>query len=380
MDWCYPDADDAVGRFKLGFCRKRHLGASASPNPSPGNEVSMVAWVVARSDVGAKPLLSVLDAAATTEHSFQGETETDRWRSLEEQLAKQSPNGKILADSNIRLMIDVLYNQQKREAMKSLAESHGRDAVTVEQLGRTLSGQTGGTRRRQRKKVATTDQELMNDRHLFSPGWGFACKECGWVSVKFKDKQAGLRAFDGADLSPCPSCDRKSMGLLEVRHMDDQVVQAISQNIWLEDLVAEAVRPDAEFCVSGRVTDIGTEFDVVAVVQGRVVVFECKDGTFGGNDFAALLERAREIDADYAGVVTTSRIHENVTNRMDSRPPGELRVFRVHDLEEADRLRDAITEQISAIKHEALSDFVGQILEPVTPWRTLWRRDVLRVS
>ena len=58
--------------------------------------------------------------------------------------------------------------------------------------------------------------------------------------------------------------------------------------MWLEHLVYSTMERRAATCVAGRIGSDVLEYDVAAVVAGRNVVVECKDGRFGQNDLPNL--------------------------------------------------------------------------------------------
>jgi hypothetical protein len=87
--------------------------------------------------------------------------------------------------------------------------------------------------------------------------------------------------------------------------------RATSQGLWLEHLVADVCLSSTGDVWVGQMSEL-FEFDVLAIVDGQLIMFECKDGPLGQNDFLVTFRKAHDLNADVLVLVSTRPLHHNV--------------------------------------------------------------------
>lgn len=98
-----------------------------------------------------------------------------------------------------------------------------------------------------------------------------------------------------------------------------EVTTALRQGLWLEHLVADVCLQFTEDVWAGQMADL-FEVDVIANVDGQILLFECKDSSLGQNDFFIALKKAHAINADLLVLIATKPFHSNVVRAIE----GEL--------------------------------------------------------
>lgn len=117
------------------------------------------------------------------------------------------------------------------------------------------------------------------------------------------------------------------------------------------------------------------ELDVVAMIHSKIVLVECKDTSFGQNDFVNLSAKAEEIDADVIGVVTTQPLHENVKGLIERRKrDAERSVFVIEDVQEPDRIRSGIQNEVENLKRDYIQEILHGDDPYVSRYGALYRR------
>ena len=332
--------------------------------------------MVAASDSTASNVHHLLEAACGGPPTADDDDVIQQCRNLEDQLAKNSQNGELLANPDIRQMIDMLYDEDLRGVMRGLADAYGPDPMPLQKLRQSLS-----SGRPRAKRSSQHQSKLIADPHLFSKGWGLACEQCHTVFLQFRDKEMGLRTLAEAKTSTCAACKGGKIALREVRAIDEKLSSAILQNVWLEHLVYSTMERRAATCVAGRIGSDVLEYDVAAVVAGRNVVVECKDGRFGQNDLPNLFDKARDIDAHHVGIVTTSELNANVVSRIEAAEKrGEFKVFYVDGTSDAEAIERQINGALDSIERSVINEFVDEILRPVDAFPVGTRLPAFRSS
>lgn len=98
--------------------------------------------------------------------------------------------------------------------------------------------------------------------------------------------------------------------------LDDRRQRALKQGLWLEHLVADICLQFTPDVWAGQMADL-FELDVVAMIDGQTLLFECKDSSFGQNDFLVALKKAHDVEASTLLLLSTRPFHPNVIRAIN---------------------------------------------------------------
>ncbi|MGI8546619.1 MAG: hypothetical protein ACR2M1_04685 [Gemmatimonadaceae bacterium] len=94
-------------------------------------------------------------------------------------------------------------------------------------------------------------------------------------------------------------------------------IRALRQGLWLEYLVQQrVVRWASEIRVGWMIGP--HELDVIALICGHRLAFECKDGSLGQNAYVIAERKAAAFDAMSVALVSTRPYHANVRHAIES--------------------------------------------------------------
>jgi hypothetical protein len=143
--------------------------------------------------------------------------------------------------------------------------------------------------------------------------------------------------------------------------------RAVEQGLWLEWLTYETLNAYSGLVWHG-VMSAGQELDALAVFNENILLAECKDTSFGHNDFVVALHKANLNSADLLLVVTTQPLHANVLSAIERHlDPGEeeegytdrlpCAVVVVSELT-GDALRASLNREIGSLASHALKNWL----------------------
>jgi hypothetical protein len=208
---------------------------------------------------------------------------------------KPSPNGKKLRERKIKNVLFKLREDEVREIIKEIAKTWAHHPLPSELFKRLHSV----------KKNPEVFLKIIQDDSIFSQKHALYCENHG-ASI-FLDSEK--KALELKHASSCPHCGN------ELHHTPvyglTRDAEMGSQGLWLEELVGTTVRERTPHVWCGKMTD-SNELDVISVLYEKIFLFECKDSSFGQNDFYILMAKAEQIRADVVVIVTTHEVHPNV--------------------------------------------------------------------
>lgn len=280
-----------------------------------------------------------------------------------------SPNGKMLKDESITAVLAELYDPEMRNSIRSVVQMFGQDAAPqkaiIDRFGQVMAG----------KKASTLFKKLLGEEKSFDRRYVLACSSCGTPMIEFVSQEAAAHSLETTSSRKCKICDEGDIRVIEAYSIKEAVYKGLQQGLWLEKLVYDLVRPLCIFAVVGQMVDT-FEMDVVGVGYGRTILLECKDTSFGQNDFINLNAKADEIEAEVIGIITTQPLHDNV-NRFIERTKQQTRrtIFIVHDSEDAATISSRVQEEMTNIRNEYLRQLLSATeLGIVSPWARMARR------
>ena len=141
----------------------------------------------------------------------------------------------------------------------------------------------------------------------------------------------------------------------------------------------DALKPLCVFAAAGQMVET-FELDVIAVGYSRVILLECKDTSFGQNDFINLNAKAEEISANTIGIVSTQPLHENVVRLIErTRAQTGRVIFTIQNTEDSTSISSQIEREMTNTRNE----YLRQLLSPteaaaIPSWLRMARRAPLR--
>jgi len=256
---------------------------------------------------------------------------------------KDGPNGKMLKDDEITVVLTNLYNPETRNFINSVIQQFGQEAIPQA----VITGMLG-------KKASSFIKKLVSQEQLFDKRYVLNCDSCGTSVLEFPDREAAAHSLEGTVNRKCRICDEGKIQVVEAFAVKEAVYKGLKQGLWLEKLTYEAIKPLSIFADAGQIIDT-FELDVIAVSYGSVILVECKDTSFGQNDFLQLDAKAEEIGADIIGIVTTQPLHENVSSLIQRRKKEAQRtIFTIESTDDPIKISSSIKAEIAKIRGDYL--------------------------
>jgi len=247
------------------------------------------------------------------ESSFLEATLLERVR---KRLGKLSPNGKMLADDNLRQGIRRLYNDSIRSKIAEIIDTYGENTLSLEAIKGLL------------KEKKSIIKEFCDNSDLFVKKYVIACNECGTPYLTFANKEKAKNALAESN-NYCANCGKKdALNVVEGYGVVETVRRGIQQGLWLESLVSDVVSEFTQQIWAGQMVDTD-ELDGLSIYCDKIILIECKDTSFGQNDFYVTAMKAQDIGADIVVIITTHEIHPNVQNNIDRYNKESERTFKI---------------------------------------------------
>ena len=83
----------------------------------------------------------------------------------------------------------------------------------------------------------------------------------------------------------------------------------------------------------------------------KVILLECKDTSFGQNDFINLNAKAQETKADVVGIITTQPLHENVKRLLErTNKQSRLNIFYSENTDNREKIEAAVKNQMDSVR------------------------------
>jgi len=240
--------------------------------------------------------------------------------SLRERLQGEGPMARKLRDPEIGKACDLLCDDALRSVFGNLLATFGPNPVPEKWWATRLG-----------REVDASLLERLTASALVRRRYIIECSACGQTALVFETRDAAKTTLEKADRK-CRFCGEGELDVVDGIECAPAAQEARA-GLWLEKLVFETVRSFSVEALHGRMLE-SSELDVTAIVGDETLLFECKDRSFGQNDYYVLAMKAQELGADTAIIVTTSPVHENVREAI--RRQNESQRSRKIELVEAD--------------------------------------------
>jgi len=278
-----------------------------------------------------------------------------------------SPHGKKLVDKKYENVFPILYDDKIREMLFNIIDTFAGVPLTVdifEKFSKSL------------KDKKTADRIVKNST-LISKDYMITCRECGsFSSLAFEKKSQAEETLQKAQYI-CPNCTRDNPEIIETFRVRKEAIQGLKEGLWLEKFVDHTLREETENVWSGVTVDT-IELDNVAILNERTYLVECKDTSFGQNDFYILMEKARKVDANVVIVVTTREVHQNVDSAIKKYQEEGEREIHVIESGKIKKISSKFKDLMKKRREEYISEILVTDIGPSS--YELLRRSMIRRS
>jgi hypothetical protein len=288
---------------------------------------------------------SALGAQKATRGTFQ---EAQLAEKLKKRL-KQSTHGELLSNPEFAPSFEVLYDPAVRQQIHPFIETFGNSAVSGAFIEEAIPRRSG------LKKADI--RGLINNEVWFSKQFSIGCSKCGVYTLTFLTKEEAQESLSRSTSRRCFMCEENTLGIVEVFALKEALSKGL-QGLWLEHLVNQIMQPVSLLSMAGKQIE-GFEVDVVSLTCEQVILFECKDTSFGERDFWISVPKAQALNADILWVVTTQPLHDNVRNAIDrQKNQTRFNIFVTEKLTD----QQGIASDISQKLEQAQNSFFANLL------------------
>lgn len=330
-----------------GLC---HITVGVAEKEKPFVDIHIIA---PDADTGSR-LADLCHCLADSSNERQGTLrEVQLIESLTKRLA-DSIDGKMLKDESIAAVLAEVYDPGVRNSIRSVIQMFDQDAAPkkdiIDRFGQVMD----------RKKASTLFRKLLGEGKLFDQRYVLACNICGTTVLEFVSQEEAVHSLGTTSSQKCKICDEGNIQVVEAYSIMEAVYKGVQQQgLWLEKLVYDLVSPLCIFAVVGQVVET-FEMDVVGVGYGKTILLECKDTSFGQNDFINLNAKADEIRADVIGIITTQPLHDNVNRFIErAKQRASRTIFIVQGSEDAATISSRVQEEMANIRNEYLRQLLS---------------------
>ena len=271
-------------------------------------ETRCVNLIIASEDelVGSQ-LLADCESAFGGEKAIKGTLqEAQIAESLKKRL-KEGTHGKLLNNPEFTPSFEILCDPAIRQQIRPFVGTFGDSAVSGAFIEEVLP------RRSELKKSEI--RRLINNENWFSKQFSIGCNKCGASTLAFSTREEAQESLSHSTSHRCFMCEENALGIVEVFALKEALLKGL-QGLWLEHLVYQTMQPISLLSMGGKEIE-GFEVDVVSLTCEKVILFECKDTSFGERDFWMSVPKAQTLNADILWIVTTQPLHDNVKKAID---------------------------------------------------------------
>ncbi len=278
--------------------------------------------------------------------------ETQKIAKYEKDLQDLSPHGKMLREDEVLGICQRLVEDTTRAVLGKVVGLFGDQYLNVDIIRSSLL---------KTREEKTNFQKLSNDPQVMEKRYGFVCKSCEAPSfeLSFPSEKSALDTLANSSYKcmteDCGSTEAVIREIFTVRNK----VRKVSENaLWLEYMIGDIVRKKARRTWLGVMHE-NDELDVVAIAFDKSILIECKDTSFGQNDYYSLMAKAAANRADIVLVVTTTPIHANVRAAIEKSK--ERRRPQVRTIEASES--KAVVGELDRFLNELEENFVRSFVE-----------------
>lgn len=304
--------------------------------------------IISEDELTGSQLLADCRSILGEQEAIRGTTrEAKIAKSLEERI-KEGPHGKLLTTPEFTSSLEILYDPAVRKRLRSFVDIFADSTVSVAVIEEILPSQCGLKKSEVRR--------LINDERLFSKRFSVGCNRCGASYLTFPTREEAQESLKHAVSRKCFRCDAEALDVIETFALREVLLIGLTQGLWLEHLVHQLVQPASVFSVAGIMLE-NFEIDVISVISGNVILFECKDTSFGERDFWMSVPKARAAGADTLWIVTTEPLHENVKRAIDGQKRQErFEIFISEKLADQQSIAGEISHKLGQVQSGFLTD------------------------
>jgi len=320
---------------------KYALGFRIVPTPSP--LLDIIEFSVEKKDRKVQELLENLMGTKIKKGSFIENILLER---VQRRLGKLSPNGKKLADTSIRNKIRRLYDDNIRSKITKIIYTYGENVVPLQAIKESLKTRMNETKR------------FCDDPELFEKKYVIVCKECGTSYLAFSTKEKAHNALTDSN-NYCTFCEKENvLDIVEGYRVVEALRLGIDQGLWLESLVGDIISEFTSHVWIGQIVDTN-ELDVLSIFCDKVVLVECKDTSFGQNDFYVTAMKAQDIQADVVLIVVTRDIHPNVKRNIERYKREGERSFETIIGNSAEKIKELLKTTLITIQDKYIKEWLS---------------------
>lgn len=282
---------------------------------------------------------------------------------------KQGPHGTFLSDPEFTSSLEILYAPAIREQFHSFVDTFGNSAISGTLIEEILPRARGFKKSEVRR--------LINDENLFSQRFSIGCNKCGASYLTFPTREEAQESLKHSISRKCFRCDADALNAIETFALREVLLKGLTQGLWLEHLAHQVVHPASVFSVAGIMLE-NFEIDVISVTSENVILFECKDTSFGERDFWMSVPKAQTAGADILWIVTTEPLHENVKRTIEGqRRQVGFEIFITENLADQQSITGNISQKLEQVQNAFLRNLFTRQAE-LYRFRPSLRRRLLR--
>jgi hypothetical protein len=281
-------------------------------------------------------------------------------------LGELSPHGRKLSDPKVREVVRLLYDDETRLASRQWVNILRNRSVTRIGLAPLMTAY----------KDMRLVEKLLDRPDVLEPRFLIACESCGAIlSPAFHTEVHATELLAHSDRR-CNACMGESLSVSGGWTAREGIVRGIEEGLWLESLVADEFQKVASSVWAGQMAETN-ELDALAVLNGHVLLAECKDKGFGQNDYYIALTKAQQIGATELFIVTTSEVSTSVVGQIGQRnrevPSPHVSVVSESS---AGSLRDKISTRLTELARYDYSEMFSStgIWNSTQGWTKLFTR------
>lgn len=280
--------------------------------------------------------------------SILGEQEAIKGTSREAEIAKdleervtESTHGKLLSNSELASPLEILYDPGIRKQLRSFVDTFGDSTVSGAFIEEILP------KRSELKKSEI--RRLVNNDSWFSKQFSLGCSRCGASTLAFLTREEAQESLSHSTSRKCFMCEENTLGIVETFALREALLKGL-QGLWLEHLVHQLVQPTSVFSVAGVMLE-NFEIDVISVTSENVILFECKDTSFGERDFWMSVPKAQSAGAGILWIVTTEPLHENVKKAIDGQKRQErFQIFITENFADQQSIASDVFQRLEQVQ------------------------------
>lgn len=276
---------------------------------------------------------------------------------VQKRLGKLSSNGKVLANNALRPGIRRLYDDGTRSKITAIVDTYGDNVLPLEAIKELL------------KEKRSSVKKLCDDPELFKKEYLIVCNKCGTLCLTFPTEESAKNALADSN-NYCDSCGKKdTLVIIEGYQVIEATRRGIQQGLWLESLTSDVISELTSHVWSGQMVDTN-ELDVLSIYCDKILLIECKDTSFGQNDFYVTAMKAQDIQANIVIIITTHDIHPNVQNNIDKYKDEGERTFRIIIKTSAEEIKSSLKTNLNEIQNNYITEwFHGDLNRYFLPHR-----------